>query len=433
MRDPLVFFEPRFWAEEGTVFYAHSLQSGFFDGIIFAPKYTAGYFSLTATIPATVAAKFVQPEYAPFVTTYFSLIFYLGVFWMLLWGRSYVFDSLPKKILACLIVLFFPYTQATQETWLNTINLQVYCGLIAFLIAFDPTEEIKGFRLWASRGTLAFCGLSGIYAIALSPLFAGIWLWRRTRESLIRTVIIGGTGGLQLSLFLYLKHSDLLSTTKIASFFWAKSALALLVYQMIFPIFGVSWSYVLIDTLQLKQALILPVGESHQYAVLAGWVSLVLIAAIVMGLVGKRADVRAYLLLAGFICVSLVTSVFSMHGIPGGRYSVMPSILFGMLLLAVCSTSSGSVIRKAVAVCFLTLGIATGLLGYMSESQRNWDSKRPKPPAWGLQIKEWRENPDQILSFWPYPRWKEVLPDSKLISRFKRNSCENSIHRTNIR
>jgi hypothetical protein len=132
-RSPELFIHPRLWAEEGTIFFKYIYENSFIDGLLMIPRYTAGYYSLSINTPITIFTHLLPIEYIPTATTYFSFLILLIPFVIILWGNSYLWDTLYKKILACLILLVTP-SALTPEIWLNTINLQVYYGMSSLII-----------------------------------------------------------------------------------------------------------------------------------------------------------------------------------------------------------------------------------------------------------------------------------------------------------
>jgi len=161
LKAPHLLSSPRFWAEEGKAFFGRAFRGSFWDGILVLPEGAAGdYYMLCTTLPATLAAHVFPLELAPFISTYFALAITLLPFIIIIFGRSLVWNTNIKRVLACAIMLFCP--TITGEVWLNTTNSPIYCGLIAFCILCEDLENIGATRKYAYRLLLLFCGLSGL-------------------------------------------------------------------------------------------------------------------------------------------------------------------------------------------------------------------------------------------------------------------------------
>ena len=424
LRAPNILLEPRFWAEEGSIYFAHALQSNIIEGIFFSPKNTAGYFLLAASIPSTISAHFVPVEYAPFITTYFSFAILLLLFSLVIWGESYFWKTLTQKVLACLIVLFFPYSNATGEIWLNTINLQVYCGLLALIIAFEHTTELSEIKAWFLRITLVFCILSGVYAIFLSPIYILKYWHERSKESLIHLSILVLGALIQIVALIYIQFSGLISVKKLVVFSWAKSSISVLTYQVIYPLFGQGLGQQVLNKLGLDSALRLEVGQNPQYALLAGWVSLSIIAIPLVLLVVKRIKYTQAVLILGFVLLAILTSVMSMGGIAGGRYAVLPSIIIGFILLSIMIGDEYSTLTKYLTGSILVCSIVIGSYEYQFKTQPQFVGSHLPRPNWRDQVIEWRDKPDEYLTIWPYPRWKVSLPLPNLVKQMKQQLAD---------
>ena len=399
-RAPNILLEPRFWAEEGTLYYAHATLSGILEGIFFSPKGTAGYFNLAASFPATIAAHFSSVELAPFVTTYFSLFIYLMIFSLVLWGKSYFWNTLILKVSTCFIILFFPSSNASGETWLNTINLQVYCGLIAFIIVLENTTVIARTKKWFLRLVILFCVLSGAYTIFLAPLYFVKCFYERSRETFIHLFIIIFGSLIQISAFAYIKYNGLLSAKKLVAFSWEKALISVLEHQIALPFLGYTG----------KQFL------NNITLFLADYVSLAIISmSMILVLVKCRSYINLQLVL-GFFLLALLTSVFSMGGVAGGRYAVLPSIVFGLLLLSVVSSDILPISVKYIARFVLACSILSGAYDYQFNTKPVITGSELPRPDWTSQINNWRKDTSLVLNMWPYYRWKGRIPSIEQVS-----------------
>jgi hypothetical protein len=134
LRDPTLFTEPRFWAEEATVYFRMAYIMPAWMSLI-APH--QGYLSLWANLAGLLAT--IPPlEYAPIVTTGMSLFVLLVILAAILVNESDALDSTLKKFIASVAVLV---VGATGEIWLTSINSQHYLPLLVFLILIDSKRS----------------------------------------------------------------------------------------------------------------------------------------------------------------------------------------------------------------------------------------------------------------------------------------------------
>jgi hypothetical protein len=188
-RAPRLLLAPRFWAEEGSVYFKFAYEHSFLRALFFV-YWEAGYLYLLVNVVTAIAAHLLPLEYAPFATVYTALVIQLVPFLIILYGKSSVFTSIRKKITACLVFLFLPNLTHTLHTWLNLLNSQVWLGLIAVLILLENLESASSLKRWTYRIFLAMGGLSGAYVSLLQPVFAIRALAERRKERLVQLGIV---------------------------------------------------------------------------------------------------------------------------------------------------------------------------------------------------------------------------------------------------
>jgi hypothetical protein len=66
LRQPALLLNPRFFCEEGMIYYAYALHHPMLDALL---RTAAGYYSLVQNVSALLAAYCVPVEWAPLVTT----------------------------------------------------------------------------------------------------------------------------------------------------------------------------------------------------------------------------------------------------------------------------------------------------------------------------------------------------------------------------
>lgn len=415
-RSPELFLHPRFWAEEATLYFKSIYENNFIAGLLFIPKYTAEYISLAANIPLTLAAHLFPIQYAPTVTTYFSLFVVLIPFVIILWGKSDLWDTTSKKILVCYLVLLAP-TSTDAEIWLNTINLQVYCGIIACFILFEKLSDITRQKQWLYRILLIFCGLSGPYTTFLSLAFLLKMRIEKTKESFWHFLIVFITSGLQFSLFLVVKQMDIVSPTKMSHFSWLKAPIYIFNYHIMTPVLGlgVRLGANIKDFFQTGPWQLIPLPVFSLTACVA-------IALILYWLSSPRTiPTRRILLLVAFISVSVLTAYGSMHGVPYGRYSVIPGLLFLLLIMDNIQLSQKRNLKSSLLFILLGISLITGFISY--NRKEYWMTYVEGAPKWDQEITQWQQNPDYLIASWPFPwhdlSWRFYLSQRQLTNDFK--------------
>ena len=477
-RSPDLFLYPRFWAEEATLYFKSIYENDWLSSLLFIPRYTAEYMALAVNIPLTLAAHVFPLEYAATVSTYFSLFILLIPFAIVLWGNSYLWDSPLKKFLACSIILLAP-TSTDAEIWLNTINLQVHCGIISICILFEKLWEhqispkppfkkegtplfkegigeifpISFLKRWYYRLLLLFCGLSGPYTMFLAlPFLLKAW-HEKSKESFWHFSLIFITSSIQATLFLYIHYLGLVSPTKISQFDWMRAPIYIFNYHIMTPVMGI-WvrlganieDFMITGQLQ---------GTPLFIVSLATAITTVIILYL---LIKKRTSFYRIILLVTFVCVSLLVTYGSMGSIPYGRYAVIPGILFLLLILdninirkketlsntqtnaqnlrnnmdsiqnnfRIPNQSHGvqNLLWNSQSLFLLTLLGISFVMGFISFKDRAyWMVYVEGAPKWTEEIVQWQQNSDDIIKSWPYPwhdpSWQFYLSDRNLLTDFK--------------
>jgi hypothetical protein len=408
LRAPTLILEPRLWAEEASTFLHYAYTHGFLESVLFVPKNTAGYFLLVATLPTTLAAHALPLTYAPVVTTYFSLGILLTLFALILWGHSYVWNTVGKKTLACLIILFAP--SSTGEVWLNSINAQVYCGIIAVCLLLEDLRAISPRRRWGYRLLLGFCGLSGVYATLLGGMFfVKAWM-EKSREAIIHLGVVTCTSLIQVIVFLHLYFSNNISAKKLAGLDLGKTGPPLFYYQIALPLLGPQWGRRLHSSLDVFFATpgdIIVTGS----ALLAGILAAGYLCAGLYAILPRVQQRSQMLLLGSYAFTAAGTSVFSAGGVPGGRYAVASGVFLLWMLLNNLRFSILD-LRSMLCAVLLACALVFGMMGYRTTGAQIFFVCNANCPTWADELQRCELTSKCVLTVWPYPRWKFSWPVS---------------------
>src|SRR5215469_9301617 len=345
LREPNLLSHPRFWAEEGTIWFQYAVLHSAIKTLLFVYP-SSGYLNLTANIGAilsSMTARIFGLQYAPAATTILAFIIQLLAIVLILFGKSRIFDSLWKAIVGCLIVLFA--VTSTDEIWLNTINSMSFLGLISLVLLFEETWNWPRRMKWISRLALVLCGLSSPYTAALLPLFL-ITTWREEQREqriqcfilivcvLVETGIVVRTH-IETAQSRLTRGSSEVLLTRGTEVRLDASMVNVLIWHMINPALGPAMREQLVDELGPKQVSVSAVSlpSSSSSLTVAGWLCFILITAALWILRSRWFYSTTNLVLAAFIILSSFTCLASLHGSPLGRYAFLPGLTFLILLL----------------------------------------------------------------------------------------------------
>lgn len=114
-RAPYILIHGRFWAEEGTLHFAHMYGDGFPNDILYVQTRT-GYYNFFANIGSWLASN-VPLLYAPLVTTWLSFGVVVLVVWVAIAWPSDLLPIAGAKLAAAMLLVVG--TLAHAEVWLD--------------------------------------------------------------------------------------------------------------------------------------------------------------------------------------------------------------------------------------------------------------------------------------------------------------------------
>ncbi|MEW6564338.1 MAG: hypothetical protein AB1404_02430 [Spirochaetota bacterium] len=368
-RAPSLLLEPRFWAEEGTIYFYYAYYNPWYK-VLFTPQ--LGYYSLFPNIAAFLAQA-VPLKYSPLVTTYLALVVQIIPFLIILWSDSRFWDTYAKKILVSLIIIF---PVSTGEIWLNTINSQFYFGVITFLILLAGTDKISRLQKWLFRILLLVAGLTGVVSCFLTPIFFLRAYQEKNKEYTRQAVILVLCSVLQFAVFISFLLQDKLLDRFTNLHLW-KLAGVFLLNNFIRPILGF---HSLPKEILIYLALPL--------VICLGW----LFAEV-------RRDKNTRLVLAGFFLVALLSTVSSLGLAGAERYSFLPGIILLILISSYIQFNQiFKTARSIMAVILLFISIGLGIIGYRSGMANYVNAEWPQ---WREEVVIWETTPDYNLKIWP--------------------------------
>lgn len=356
-KSPYILLEGRFWAEEGMLHFQRAYSYAWYQPLLFVDQH-AGYLLFFGNLSAIAAAKLTPLSAAPLVTAWLSLLPLLLTWWLILCFRNELFDNILIRFLVALSLVVGPFVH--PEVWLNTINSQVYWGIFTFFTLFlsdDETWSRK--RRWSIRGALTMAGLTGLYSVALWPLFMLKFLLRRSREAGWQLGILSVCALIQAAVVLASKSSGHLTSTRLLWPTLSEVVINTAVQDIGKPILGEDLSLSLgLSVWHTAFGTDLTITE----AVMVGIASMAILLLLFSLIRAERWRAFAMALLA-FLGIWVFTLIGSI-GTISARYAVMPGFIV-LCCVALFATHARHRITKAV---FLALAGFSTVVGIQSFS-----------------------------------------------------------------
>jgi hypothetical protein len=421
MRQPAFFSQPRFWAEEGRVFFARAWNTSGWEALCSAPL---DYLSLYTNVAVALAARLVPLEDAPMVTTLAAL----------------AVQALPLVFLACAaapewrdgrryvgmgIVLF---ASMSDEVWLTTLHSHYYFALVAFFVLLEPAD-VGRVRAAVYAILVGTAGLTGPVSCFLLPLFAYKYHRSRRAADAWQLAALGAATVVQAAILLTAlvgRHQTVgnvlargpspverrspgapsnappttLGLAAIPMIVWMK--------MVVLPIFGVDAAEGLAFSLQNVvrargfAGALFGGGALAGLGLFIGWLTRGLPPRLRWPVTGSYVLVAALSIVLSFGDKRML--FFSASG--NSRYAYVPGVLLLVLLLHAVRGVPGDQRpsgRAVVAALLLAVALAGGAARYP-------DTLRWKPtwPAWRAEVAKWRRDPTHPLQVWP-PGWTMQL------------------------
>ncbi len=377
-RRPELLISPRFWAEEGEVYFSAAIRNGFWKALSLEH---IGYYNIVPNI-ATAMAVLVPLELAPFVTTFTAFLCQVLTSAVAIFGKSRFWDTWPKKlIIACGIQLITPF-----ELWLTSLNAHFWFCTATFFILLEPIDQNNRIR-WFHRVILVFAGLSSVVSVFLTPLFL-LKAWQsKLRESWIQTGILMAAGLLQVSVFFSALFAH---DAQLASRF-GNNQFALR-HLVLFHFMEPFWGWPITDWVPLGCILI---------------VTICLMLFLLVLFFRRRSEGEMVIIFLSFFSVAIFSTLLSFNMASASRYAFAPSVMTLVVLVDEAFKRKQDVSRW-LATFFIFLIALSCLAGF--RSRIFYSSELPR---WREEVAAWRLDNSKPLKIWPQFRfrtWQVVVP-----------------------
>ena len=210
-RAPYVLFHGRFYAEEGSLHFAHMVAHPGFKSLLYVQTRT-GYYNFFCDIATFVASK-APLAHAPVVTAWFSFAVLALIVWVALAWPSDLLPTTAARVTAA--VLLVVGTLAVPEVWMNSITAHAYLGMLAVLLLFVDIRRLRSREFLLGAGALVIGGFSGIYTCVLAPLFFARAFHERSARRITYAAIVCGAAVIELAVVLNSRASGKLAETKM--------------------------------------------------------------------------------------------------------------------------------------------------------------------------------------------------------------------------
>ena len=371
-RCPELLKSPRFWAEEGEVYFLAAFQSGFWKSLFLQHM---GYYNIVPNV-ATALATLVPLELAPFATTYIAFFFQVLVSAVVIFGNSPFWDTWPKKLLiACGIQLINPF-----EVWLTTICVHFWLCIATFFILLERPYDASPIRRNFHRLMLVVAGLSSVSSIFLAPVFL-FKAWRnRLSEFWIQAGILVIAGLIQVCALAtcLLNHEPLASGGRFGQNKFNLSEI--LKFHLFFNLFKPFSDGIFIR----------PVSAGILIAVCAG------LGLFIIYLFFRTMRDKKYLtIFLAIILVVVMSTLLSINMASSARYGFAPS---AMILVILVNESLQSTKKNScrLAIFYMIVIMVSCISGFRSSIYYS-----PDFPRWHEEVMSWRMDTNKPLKIWP--------------------------------
>lgn len=376
VRIPHAILHGRFWAEEGSIFFANAWHLTWSEAL-FAVH--TGYLNLTANAAGLLASCFPLAQ-APLVTAAIALLIHLVPAILILTSRT-PWTQHRWTAFAALLALALP--PAAQETWLNSINSQHHLAIaVGIILALDTERTRVRFFHYA---VLLLAALSAPAAWFLSPLLILRALQERSPQRTIQTLIF--VGGIAVELALFFQPGERTFGMPISVF-----GGVLLIKHILLPMLDAERAISVIEGLRSRYM----VGERPLWPLLI--VAALYGVSLLAALRRPTSSPLWFLLGAGILTASYVSALGDKMGlleyVGGGRYQLVPHALIMMALLSFSATETG-----------LRSYLAAGLFGWIIAAQTAtlllWNAPYTTGADWRSEVETWQRDSTHQLRIWP--------------------------------
>lgn len=396
LRAPALLAAPRFWGEEGSVYFAHAARTPFAEAVV-APH--LDYLAVWANL-ATALAALVPLESAPLVTTLAAFAVQCVPAAVIAWSPSPFWTPAWRRAAGVALVLLTPLSAAN---WLTTIGSQFYLALAAGLLLVEDPEQQGTAGRWTRRVLLALCAVSGPPAAFVAPVYALRALRDRRRETAIQAAIVVAGALVQAGVWAAARAGADAAAPRSPGVHVATGPLVVAMQCVVLPLFGAGVASDAETWLQRTG------GEGTWTYGIAGAAAAALLLWGGVRLAGDSPERRRLVLAAALLAIlsTLFATGSDMTGsksallVPGfgQRYFHAPSVLLMCALLHRAAASLHPTPgRSHVAAALCAIALLAGAWRFRADIR---PVVGPGFPDWRAEVAAWRADPSHRPRAWP--------------------------------
>lgn len=395
-RSPYIFIHGRFVAEEGSVYFANAFKSNFINTIFFV-DYLSGYFNFWANL-SSFFATIASIKFAPLVTVYLSLVPKLLIFFLILYKEFFFLTNYLEKLLACCVVLFS--TAMVPEIWANTINSQVYFGILTLVIFLikHQNDEVSVLQLVL----ISVSGLTGIYSCAMSPIFFLKFIKFKKKQDLYNFIVLFIITILQFLIVFYSKSKGILYEKKLNIFISYQEIISLYYNVFAKAFLGRDLTIYLINFFNLS---------AETYIILLSFLFICIFYLFLKKNYfsgNNNCKFFIYILIIEFLILSFLVLVGNTSDQVAGRYAVIPSVII-LFISIILFNSLKNMLIKNLILFLLSVSLLIGFIDYRYNARYIKLLECINCPSWTDEVEKWEKDNFYNLKIWPYPRKSMTL------------------------
>lgn len=343
-RRPDAVFRPQFWAEDGWLFYTQAYNAGLLHPLFWT---YSGYLHAFPRL-ASVLAQFLPFIYAPLLFNLLALTVQILPVQMLFCARLSAIGNLPARLSLALLYLSLPNSFEVHAT---ISNAHWHLAIIAFLVIMSSPPQNMVSKVLDYLAVL-MCGLTGPFAIMLSPTAFLAWRKGRDRWKLILTSTLLASAGVQGTLIFFADRSARMKEPLGAN-------LASLIEMLA--------DHVFLGALVVRNIFV------HTHPLGALVVATLGIATVLYGLIRGPLPLKFFILFAGLVLACSLASPITwpmVNGVAprprvsewqalvvggGQRYWYLPMLAFVATLVWLLKPTTPAVLHLLAIFCFVVL------------------------------------------------------------------------------
>lgn len=367
-KDLNLFIEPRFWAEEASVYF----KDAYFNGFSAIFSFHQGYYSIVPNV-STYISTFVDLKYAPVITTAVAFVIQLIPAYIIIFFEVKPFEQLSSKIMMLVAVLFSGFT---IEVFSQTLASQFHLLIVLFLLLIADLEKMS--KKWLILVIVA--GLSGPPANMLAPFFLlKFYLYKRKPDIIIFSFLVFTTA---IQLF-----AVITSEPTYAQYGMQRGAH--LNYDYLVKIIGMSFFYMHAHT-PLTVDLFTVISASVLVAFFASD--------------NRESSNVALFYLIPLVFLTFLMSYTSLGGGGGGRYAYPTCVMLSLMLARMAFTWKNKYMSFAI-ICIFAMNIYVSYVKYYNAVDGYYSSKDWS--LWSEQVQLFKEGKTTELLI--YPQWESHM------------------------